>query len=54
MKYYRLKRGCCIEISITLCIRHLELRLKEGWGLVRDNGPDSQPCFDCNHPEGKV
>lgn len=46
-KAYRLRRNCCIELSITLCLGHLEARLKDSWKLVQDNGVDSLPCYDC-------
>jgi len=48
IKRYTLKRGCCFEIPITLCIHHLERKIREGWTLLRDNGADNLPCHECN------
>lgn len=50
MRYYKLRRGCCVEINITLCPEHLQVRLHEGWKLSQDNGADNQPCSDCLTP----
>jgi hypothetical protein len=53
VRYYQLRKNCCMEINITLCLRHLAERLKAGWVLDKDRGVDSQSCFDCK-TEGQV
>src|SRR6267378_5271182 len=46
-RYYQLRKSCCLELNITLCLAHLTQRIKSGWTLDKDRGADSQGCYDC-------
>jgi hypothetical protein len=46
-RYYQLRRGCCVELNVVLCLRHLSLRIHDGWKLGADRGVDGQGCYDC-------
>jgi len=43
---YQLRKSCCLQINVTLCIHHLVYRLHDGWVLDTDRGIYNLPCWD--------